>query len=184
MAILKDSALPGEDVAFWRRLFHETFFDQSIIFPDFWDVWTGLITQYHLYELVPFTQWAIIVGLLNDSSVKTPIDSAQLTFGEIHASDQSHDNKGNLVLLWQSALCWKDGNPLAQSDFSLRRERRAGQLIHQLRVDSVQETHIFKDWPKLRVQLDLPCNFDSLLPLARVRLLGAKRDRGKCWRNS
>ena len=178
MSIIKDSVLPEKEINYWRRFFFETFFDPSIIFPEFWEVWRGLITQYHLYEVVAFTQWVIIVGLLNDSSIRTPIDLTQLTFGEIHAFDQAHDNKGNLVLLWQSALCWRDENPLAQSDFSLRRERKVGRLIHQLRVDSVQETQIYKDWVKLRILLDLPEDFDSLLPLARVKLLDTKRDRG------
>ena len=177
MSIFKDSALPEKGINYWRRFFYETFFDPSVVFPDFWEVWRGLIAKYHLYEVVSFTQWVIIVGILNDSSIRTPIDLTQLTFGEIHAFDQSRDDRGNLVLLWQSALCWRDENPLAQIDFSLRRERKVGHLIHQLRVDSVQGAQIYKDWVKLRILLDPPGNFDSLLPLARVSLLDAKRDR-------
>ena len=72
MAILKDSALPLEDVAFWRRLFQGAFFDSSLLFPDFWEVWRVLITRYRLYELVAFAQWVIIVGIPNDSAIKTP----------------------------------------------------------------------------------------------------------------
>ena len=35
MEILKDSALHQEDIAVWRRLFQETFFRPSLLFPDF-----------------------------------------------------------------------------------------------------------------------------------------------------
>ena len=58
-------------------------------------------------------------------------------------------------------------------------ERKIGQLITQLRVDSVDETPTFRGWVRLRQQLDLPENCDSLLPLARVRLLDRRRDRGQ-----
>ena len=85
-----------------------------------------MVAKYHLYEVVSFTQWVIVVGLLDDSSIRTPIDLTQLTFGEIHAFGQAHGDKGNLVLLWHPALCWEGENPLDQSDFSLRRERKLG----------------------------------------------------------
>ena len=60
----------------------------------------------------------------------------------------------------------------------MRRGRKIGQLITQLRVDSVEETQTFKGWVNIRQQLYLPGNFDSLLPLERVRLLDRRRDVG------
>ena len=128
MAILRDSALPQEDISLWRRLFPETFFNPSLFFPGFWELWTGVITRYHLYELVHFAQWVIIVGIPNDSAIKTPIDLAHLNCAEIHAFGQAHDNQGNLVLLWRSALCWRGGNPLDRIDFSLEGNEKLGNL--------------------------------------------------------
>ena len=105
-AIVKESVLHREEIDVRRQLFRATFFNPSIIFQDVWELWTGLITGYQLYELAPFAQRVIIVGILNGSAVKTPIDISHLEFAEIHAFDLSPYDKGILVLIWQSSLCW------------------------------------------------------------------------------
>ena len=50
-------------------------------------------------------------------------------------------------------------------------------LTSQLRVDSVRETDAFREWESERMSLGLPSDFDTLLPLTKIRLIANSGNR-------
>ena len=171
LSCIKSSSLPLDEINKFRKLFKESFWNPEVIFPESWEIWRAMITKFQLYELLPFNKWVEAIDQLRASTINNPIDLAQLKFTEALALDNSWSFEGNLVILWQASKCWQEENPLVSSDFSRKREIQVEKMIKLLRVDSVEECELFKQWDVLRQQLELPPDFNKLLPLTRNRLL-------------
>lgn len=108
--------------------------------------------------------------MLHEAELRTPIDLAALSFDESSVLDDVREAVCDIVLLWQTALCWKEGDRKTHSLFLTKRETESYALISQLMVDSINDTSVFKDWDRARLSLGLPEDFDSLLPLPKSRL--------------
>ena len=138
------------------------FFDPSLIFPDFGEMWRCCITKFHLFGSRPFAEWLKIVTALNQAHISTPPDLAILSFSECTGLGEVNASGGDIILLWQSALCWRGDNPQEQPFFLSKIEAMSRNLITQLRVDSVPETTVFNEWETNRISLGLPADFDKL----------------------
>ena len=108
MKIMKNSKAPKPLIGRLRRVLIPTYFDESLVFRPGWEVWRGLITRFHLWEIIPFAAWDKIVTALSTRHIHSPIELTTITFTEASALDYDRRWGGNLVLLWQSALCSRD----------------------------------------------------------------------------
>ena len=178
MSCVKSSSLPQKEIEILRKLFKETFWNPGIIFPESWEIWRALITKYRLYEILPFSGWVDITHILRSLQITTPIELTELKFTNTLGMDSNKSLDGNLVILWQASKCWREEDPISSQTLSRKREENVQKLIKLLRVDSVEECQLFKQWDALRQQLGLPPNFDKLLPLTRNRLLLHSGERG------
>ena len=166
-----NSKAPKPLIGRLRRVLITTCFDESLIFPPGWEVWRGLITRFHLWEIIPFAAWTKIVTAPSTRHIRSPIELTTLTFTEAFALDYDCRRDGNLVLLWQSALCFRDEGHIRPRSTASGRELRISELVMQHRVDSVEKTHIHSEWDDLRRKLLLPPDFDTKLPLTKTNLL-------------
>ena len=107
----KGTSLSKEKITPIRHRFKGTFYEEVGPTPLHWELWRGLITTYLLYELTPFHTWMGLVSSLGNSYLFAPLDLAVLTYLESLAIDNMRESKGNIVLLWQFALCWREKNP-------------------------------------------------------------------------
>ena len=108
---VQGASLSKDRINLIRHRFKGTFYEEVVPIPLHWELWRDLITTYLLYELTPFHTWTKLVSSLENSYLFTPLDLAVLTYLESLAIDNLHESKGNIVLLWQSALCWREKNP-------------------------------------------------------------------------
>ena len=108
---VKTSSLDDAKIQEVRHLFKGTFYAEVGPIPVHWEIWRQVITVYLLYELTPFQSWMGIVSLLEESYLFTPLELAVLSYLEALALDNNHEAKGKIVLLWQSALCWREKYP-------------------------------------------------------------------------
>lgn len=92
-------------------------FGPSLIFPDFWEVWRCCITKFHLFEIRPFSGWLVVVISLIHAHISTPSELAALSFSECAILDEMNASNGDIILFWQSVLCWREANPHAQYFF-------------------------------------------------------------------
>ena len=70
-----------------------------------WEIWRGFITRFHLWGIIPFTARTKIVTALSTRRINPPIELTSPTFTETSALYQDCAWGGNLILLWQSAIC-------------------------------------------------------------------------------
>ena len=140
-------------------------------------MWRFCITKFHLFETRPFAGWLKLVTALNHAHIATPSGLETLSFSERTVLDEVNASNGDIILIWQSALCWRGDSPQEQPFFLSKREAVSRDSIAQLRVDSVPETTAFKEWEAKRMSLGLPSDFDTLLPLTKNRLLANSGNR-------
>ena len=173
---VKGSSLAKDKINLVRQRFKGTFYEEIGPIPLRWELWRPLITIYLLYELTPFHEWVRIVASLESSYLFAPLDIAVLSYLEPLALDTHHESKGKIVILWQSALCWREKNPADRTIAKNLQEVDLAKMIKQLRVDSVPGTSFFKDWDIERARLGLPKDFSSRPPPGSNGPSG--RDRG------
>ena len=168
---VKTSSLDDAKIQEVRHLFKGTFYAEVGPIPVHWEIWRQVITVYLLYELTPFQSWMGIVSLLEESYLFTPLELAALSYLEALALDNNHEAKGKIVLLWQSALCWREKYPPSCAIKHNLREIDIQKMVRQLRVDTVPETSYYREWDEERARLGLPKDFDQQLPRAKIALL-------------
>ena len=168
---VKGTSLAKDKISLIKQRFKGTFYEEIGPIPLHWELWRSLITIYLLYELTPFHEWMKIVASLESSYLFAPLDLAVLSYLESLALDNHHESKGNIVILWQSALCWREKNPADRTIAKNLQEVDLAKMIKQLRVDSVPETSYFKEWDIERARLGLPKDFSSRPPRAQMGLL-------------
>ena len=162
-----------------RKIFNSAYYDQTEIFPAKWEIWKDLITRYHLFEIVPFASWAKLLFRVESLRINTPLDLGELSQTEALTIDTAQEAKGNIILLWQACLCWKENNPKGSSDIRDRLSEDVHKMLLSLRVDNLCETKYFKEWIRLREVIGLDESYNDLMPNARVRALAnAKVDKG------
>ena len=107
MHLIKATRISKDRIEFPRQLFRGAFFDGAPVIPQHWEIWRTLLSQFLLYEILPFEGWMRIISSLETRFAKSPLDLAILTFSEATVVDTSFEGGGNVVLLWQSSLCWR-----------------------------------------------------------------------------
>ena len=108
MEIMKNSKAPKPLIDRLRRVLITTYFDESLISPPGWEVWRGLITRFRLWGIIPFAAWTKIVTPLSTRHIHSPIELTAHNFTEVFALDHDCRRGGSLVLLWKSAVCFRD----------------------------------------------------------------------------
>ena len=171
LKLVKSSALPKEQINRLRKLIKTAYFDQSGTFPPKWELWREIIAKYHLYEVVPFGDWAKIIWKLEDHKIYNPLDLAELSKEEAKTLESVLDSKGNSILLWQTVLCWNENNPTKKGMFRAKVHKDVYELVHSLRFDHISETPTFKAWLLLRNELGLPASYEDAMPRERIRAL-------------
>ena len=137
--------------------------------PLHWELWRAVIATFLLYELTPIQKWMGLVSSLEKSYIYIhPLELAALTYLESLALDNLFDSKGNIVLLCQSSLCWRDKNHTGPIVAKNLRQVDIQKMIRQHRVGSIPEISFYKDWDEERARLGLPQDFDKLLPRTQV----------------
>ena len=168
---IKATNLERSKVNVYRKIFHSAYFDQSEVFPVKWEIWRDLVTRYHLFEVIPFASWAKLLFKIESLKIDNPLDLGELNFQEVVSIDDSQGAKGNIILLWQSCLCWKEKNPKGSSKVRERMDEDVNKMIMTLRKDNLSETRYFKEWLRLRRIIGLDDSYNDFLPNARVRAL-------------
>ena len=120
-----------------RHLFKGTFYAEVGHIPLHWELWRAGITSFLLYELTPFQKWMGLGASLEASYIFTPLELAVLTYIESLALDNLHNSKGNIVLLWQSALWWRGKYPTGPTVAKNPRQVDIQNMTRQHRVGSI-----------------------------------------------
>ena len=74
------------------------------------------------------------------------------------------ESKGNIVILWQSALRWRDKDPKGPTADKPLQSVDVQKMLLQLRADSVKDALFFKGWDSERDRLGIPDAFGAQLP--------------------
>ena len=175
MFLIKQSKISKDKIESFRKLFKGAFYEDTPVTPQHWEIWRQLLSSFSLYEISPFTEWMKIIASLDDRHIKSPLDLATLSYTEAMAVDTTLAAGGNVVLLWQSCLCWREKYPKGDLSLPSARLSNVQTMIQQLRVCSVEETSYYKDWVSLKSKLGLPENYDNLTPKEHIRSLGLCR---------
>ena len=80
---IKASELPLDAIGKLRQMFKVAYFDQSMILPSNWEVWTNLIARYHLYEICSFAERSKVIDSLSQFRINSPFDLANFSKMEI-----------------------------------------------------------------------------------------------------
>ena len=88
---------------------------------------------------------------------------------ETSSIDQDRQWDGNLILLWRSAIRFREEGQIRPCSSASGRELRINELSLQLRADSVDKTRIHFERGGLRDKPILPPDFDAKIPLSKTK---------------
>ena len=133
----------------------------------------GVIVKHHLYEMSSLRDWAALVARLDTRGTRTPADLGRIRFSDLSDREWKMGNPDMLLWLWQGGRHAMSDLPIVHPRHTPGAASDLQALILPLTRDDIRDTEADSDYVQMKLDFNLPSNFELLPQAGRLAALQA-----------
>ena len=144
--------------------------DESVIFPFDLEMWRRIIVRFNLNQITSFPEWLVLIRVLDGNLITSPESLTNLSLPQLRDLFETDPNFKSILQLWQASHIFIHPSSTTTGS-TLNFSANAGLLAQSLRHKDISLTIYAKQHTSTSANLELPDNFETLGPAAKINEL-------------